>query len=255
MKKLFIFMAAVAMGIGGSAFSYTARDIVGEENYDILKKEGKIQVNRFNDESNTLELLPDTEVSKKVFGGWKELNLTSMTGENLYLLPKNGTSIDDVSVILRAVSRLEGTEYYSNRKKRTEILYKNAYCIKDASDRTKVPDMTEGNADGQVQYCLLDDHSLGKTNYRISYTQTADEVAAEFTNVSSVSYGPVRAVSNGNLVIGAVFIDCGDEYLVYMAEKADFFSLGFLEDKIKKSLLSRLDAIYGCFMKQVGGNK
>ncbi len=253
MKKLFIFMAAVT--IGSYAFSYSAKDIVGEKNYEILKKEGKIQVNRFNDESNTLELVPDTEVSKIVFGGWKNLNLTAMSGENLYLLPKNGTSIEDVSVILRAVSKLEGTEYYSNRRKRTEILYKNAYCIKDASDRTKVPDMTEGNADGQVQYCMLDDHSLGKTNYRISYAQREKEVAAEFTNVSPVSYGPIKAVSSGNLVIGAVFIDCGDEYLVYMAQKADFFSLGFLEEKIKKSLLSRLDAIYGCFMNQVGGEK
>lgn len=253
MKKLFIFMAAVT--IGSYAFSYSAKDIVGEKNYEILKKEGKIQVNRFNDESNTLELVPDTEVSKIVFGGWKNLNLTAMSGENLYLLPKNGTSIEDVSVILRTVSKLEGTEYYSNRRKRTEILYKNAYCIKDASDRTKVPDMTEGNADGQVQYCMLDDHSLGKTNYRISYAQREKEVAAEFTNVSPVSYGPIKAVSSGNLVIGAVFIDCGDEYLVYMAQKADFFSLGFLEEKIKKSLLSRLDAIYGCFMKQVGGEK
>lgn len=253
MKKLFMIIAAVTIGSYG--FSYSAREIVGEKNYKILHNEGKIQVNKFNDESNTLELVPDTEVSNKIFGNWKNLNLTAMTGENLYLLSKNGTSIDDVSVILRAVSKLEGTEYYSNRRKRTEILYKNAYCIKSESDRTRVPDMTEGNADGQVQYCMLDDHSLGKTNYRISYTQKEHEVAAEFTNVSSVSYGPIKAVSSGNLVIGVVFIDCGDEYLVYMAQKADFFSLGVLEDKIKKSLLSRLDAIYGCFMKQVGDKK
>lgn len=250
MTKLFI--KIVLFLAGTFAFSFSAEEIAGKENYEKLKKDGKIQVNRFNDESKHLELVSDTEVSRKVFGEWENLDLTALTGENLYLLPKNGTSIEDVSVILRSVSRLQGTEYYSNRRKRTEVLYENAYCIKSESDRTKVDDFTEGNADGQVQYCLLDDHSLGKTNYRISYTQTENEVAASFTNVSSVSYGPVRAVAKGNLVIGVVFIDCGDEYLVYMAMKADFFSLGFLEEKIKKSLLSRLDAIYGCFMKQVG---
>lgn len=253
MKKLFIINLLFL--ICNYVFSYSAKDIVGEENYKILKKEGKIQVNKFNDETNKLDLIPDTEVSKKVFGKWENLNLTSLSGENLYLLHKNGTSIEDVSVILRSVSKLEGTEYYSNRKQKKEILYKNAYCIEDASDRTKVMDKTDGNADGLVQYCLLDDNSLGKTNYRISYTQTENEVAAEFTNVSFVSYGLIKAVSKEKLVIGAVFIDCGDEYLVYMAQKANFFSLGFLEERIKKSLLSRLDAIYGCFMKQVGDVK
>ena len=128
MKKLFI-MAAV-LTIGSHAFCYNAREIVGEKNYEILQKEGKIQLNRFNDEDNDLELLPDTEISRKLFEGWKNHNLTSMAGENLYLVPKNGSSIKDVSVILRSVSRLEGTTYYSNRKKRTEVLYKNAYCIK-----------------------------------------------------------------------------------------------------------------------------
>ena len=209
MKKLFI-MAAV-LTIGSHAFCYNAREIVGEKNYEILQKEGKIQLNRFNDEDNDLELLPDTEISRKLFEGWKNHNLTSMAGENLYLVPKNGSSIKDVSVILRSVSRLEGTTYYSNRKKRTEVLYKNAYCIKNADDRTRIPDFTQGNADGQVQYCVLDDNSLGKTNYRISYMQSENEVAAEFTNVTPVSYGPIKAVSEEKLLIGAVFIDCGDD--------------------------------------------
>lgn len=249
MKKLIL--TAVVLTIGSLTFSYSAKEIVGERNYEILKKEGKIQVNRFNDRSNVLELMPETEISKKLFGKWKDRNLSSMAGENLYLLEKNGSSIEDVSVILRSVSKLEGTEYYSNRKKKNEILYRNAYCTKSETDNSKVEDNVQGNADGQIQYCLLDDNSLGKTYYRISYLQTENEVAAEFSNITNVSYGPIKAVSSGNLVIGAVFIDCGDEYLVYMAEKADFFSLGFLEDKIKKSLLSRLDAIYGCFMKQI----
>lgn len=249
MKKLIL--TAVVLTIGSLTFSYSAKEIVGERNYEILKKEGKIQVNRFNDRSNVLELMPETEISKKLFGKWKDRNLSSMAGENLYLLEKNGSSIEDVSVILRSVSKLEGTEYYSNRKKKNEILYRNAYCTKSETDNSKVADNVQGNADGQIQYCLLDDNSLGKTYYRISYLQTENEVAAEFSNITNVSYGPIKAVSSGNLVIGAVFIDCGDEYLVYMAEKADFFSLGFLEDKIKKSLLSRLDAIYGCFMKQI----
>ena len=251
MKKLFI-MAAV-LTIGSHAFCYNAREIVGEKNYEILQKEGKIQLNRFNDEDNDLELLPDTEISRKLFEGWKNHNLTSMAGENIYLVPKNGSSIKDVSVILRSVSRLEGTTYYSNRKKRTEVLYKNAYCIKNADDRTRIPDFTQGNADGQVQYCVLDDNSLGKTNYRISYMQSEYEVAAEFTNVTPVSYGPIKAVSEEKLLIGAVFIDCGDEYIVYMAERANFFNIGFLEGKVKNSLLSRLEAIYGCFVKQIGG--
>lgn len=248
--KTFVFLF-----LSSFCYGYSAREILGDVRYETLKKEGRIQINRFNDKENDLELVPNTEFSQKKFGEWKKLNLTAMAGENLYLLPKNGTSIDDVSVIIRSVSRLEGTEYYSNRRKRTEILYKNAYCIKSEKDETRVEDNITGSADGLVQYCLLDDHSLGSTNYRISYTQKDGIVIAEFTNVSPIKYGPIKAVSEGKLVIGVIFIDCGDEYVVYMAEKADFFSLGFIEDRIKKSLLSRLEAIYGCFMKQIGGEK
>lgn len=251
-KLLFLLMAGI---LSTSVFGYSARELLGDARYELLKKEGKIQLNRFKDESNKLQLVPDTEISKKLFGKWEELNLTSMAGENLYLLPKKGSTIEDVSVIVRSVSSLEGTEYYSNRRQRMEVLYGNAYCIKSAEDETRVADFTAGNADGQIQYCMLDDNSLGRTNYRISYMQSENEIAAEFTNVSPVSYGPIKAVSSGNLVIGVVFIDCGDEYLVYMSEKANFFNIGFLENKINKSLLSRLEAIYGCFMKQVGVKK
>lgn len=254
MKKLVaLVFAAAACTLG---FSYSAREILGDETYERLKVEGVIQTNRFKPESVEFKLVPKTEVAEKNFGEWtKGTELPAMIGENLYLLPKKGSSIGEVSVILRAISNLEGSTYYSNRRKKWEVLYKEAYCIKGPEDSEKVPDYTKGSADGQVQFCMLNDNSLGKTNYQISYLQSENEIAADFMNTTSVSIGPVKAVSPEKLKIGVVFIDCGEEYVVYMALKAKFFNLGVLEDRMMKSLGARLDAIYNCFMKQIEGDQ
>ena len=80
---VFLFLSSLCYG-------YSAREILGDVRYETLKKEGRIQINRFNDKENDLELVPNTEFSKKKFGEWKKLNLTAMAGENLYLLPKYG---------------------------------------------------------------------------------------------------------------------------------------------------------------------
>ena len=48
-----------------------------------------------------------------------------------------------------------------------ETLYKEAYTIKGPKDRTKVADDTAGSADGKVLYCMQNDNSFGKTNYRM----------------------------------------------------------------------------------------
>ena len=125
-----------------------------------------------------------------------------------------------------------------------EVLYKEAYCIKGPKDRTRVPDDLSGSADGKVLYCLQNDNSFGKINYKIEYHQNNQELSAIFSNTTGLFVGPVKGISEDNLKISVVTVDCDSEMMVYLLVKANFPSVGFLEDTMKQSLSTRLDALY-----------
>lgn len=234
--------------------AYTASEILGEKNFEILRTEGKIQSNRFKGTDKNLFLLPKTVLAEKIGEAWNDSQkVPVLAGENVYLLPKSGIDIQKASAILRSVSKMEGMEYYSNGEKRFTVLYKDAYCIAGPDDVTRVPDKTEGSADGLVQYCLLNDNSLGKTNYEVSYSQTENEVSMSLVNITPVSYGPIKAVKPGNLHINLVLTACDDYNVVYMNIKANFLLISVIEKRMQKSLLARLTAIYDWFSKEISG--
>ena len=140
-------------------------------------------------------------------------------------------------------------QYYSSDKK-IETLYKEAYCIAGPKDRTKVPDDTAGSADGKIMYSMQDDNSFGKTNYRLEYHQTAQEVSAGFSNTTGLYVGPIKGINDDNLRISMVIIDCGQDFMVYMLVQAKFPALKILENSMNESFSSRLNAIYNWFIKQ-----
>lgn len=257
MKKRTVKAASLlAAGFFSACFSsaYTAREILGEKNFEILREQGKIQENRFKGTDASLFLLPRTPLAEKIGEAWNSSEKApTLAGENLYLIPKDGIDIQKASVILRSVSKMEGMEYYSNGEKRFTVLYKDAYCIASPEDNTEVPDKTEGSADGLVQYCLLNDNSLGKTNYKVSYSQTENEVSMSLVNITPVSYGPIKAVKPGNLHINLVLTVCDDYAVVYMNIKANFLLLSVIEKRMQRSFLARLTAIYDWFSKEISG--
>ena len=159
--------------------AYSAEEILGKENFELLNQNGKIQSNEFKPKEAKFSLLPDTELSNKIAEelASNEGEMPSLIGENIYLIPKENIDLNEASVILRSVSKMEGMQYYSNGEKNWTTLYHDAYCIAGPQDRTRVDDKTEGSANGLVQYCLLNDNSLGKTNYEVSYFQTENEIS------------------------------------------------------------------------------
>lgn len=233
--------------------AYSAEEILGKENFELLNQNGKIQSNEFKPKEAKFSLLPDTELSNKIAEelASNEGELPSLIGENIYLIPKENIDLNEASVILRSVSKMEGMQYYSNGEKNWTTLYHDAYCIAGPQDRTRVDDKTEGSANGLVQYCLLNDNSLGKTHYEVSYFQTENEISMKLVNTTPVYYKFIKAVKPENVHINLVMTICDDYVVVYMNVKANFFSLGVLEKRMQKSLLNRLDAIYTWFSKQI----
>ncbi len=249
MKKVLTVLFVLSFVIS-SSFAYNLEEILPENVCAELLKKGKIQNNKFKDKDTSLVLAPKTALTDKMVEMCSISTNPTLIGENLYLVEKNDFTIKKSSRVMRSISKMTSMEYYSYGDKKWEPLYKDAYCIAGPNDRTRVDDDVEGSADGKVVYCLLNDNSLGKTNYKLTYFENENELAVDFVNTTAMRYGPIRAVKTGNLHINVVVIDCNDKLLVYMMVKSKFLGLDALENRMNNSLMARLDAIYKWFLKQ-----
>lgn len=262
MKKIkltVISLIFVSVFISSRLYSVSPEKILDQKVYSNLLDKGKIERTFYNEKNVDLSLNPKTDLAKKAITSWPvEKDEPVYIAEELFMFDKKDLStgdiskvtIDEASKIIRSVSKMEGMKYYSHTDKKTEVLYKDCYCIKGADDRTKVPDDLTGNANGKIMYCLQNDNSFGKTNYRLEYHQTENEVSATFINTTPIYMGIVKAIDSDNLRINVVITDCEDKMLVYMLVQAKFPALAVFEKTMNESFGSRLDAIYKWFVQQ-----
>jgi hypothetical protein len=241
------------------AESFSVDNIVDKSILTELKEKGKIEKTYFNKKNSKLTLTPKTPLAEKNVKIWPgEKGAPVYVAEELYLLDKkslgsgdsNKTTIDFASKVIRSVSKMEGMKYYSHTDKKIETLYTECYCIKGPKDRTRIADDTNGSAEGKIMYCLQNDNSFGKTNYRLEYHQTENETSACFMNTTPIYMGIVKGIDTDDMRIGVVITDCGDTMLVYMLVQAKMPALSLFEKTMNDSFGSRLDAIYKWFILQ-----
>ena len=266
MKEKVRFAAGVLLLLLASVpvHAFNVQDILSPEEYGQLLREGKIERMSFLEEGAGLRLAPHTPLSRKALGFWpKDLERPNFFAEEIYLAKKSDFPRPDLATIgyagkiLRSFSTLQGIQYYSHRRGRMCTLYEEAYTVVPETDPvtgrvTKVgelrgPDNTAGSADGQTRYAMMDDNSLGRTVYKVSYEERADEIWANFVNESSLKLGPVKAFAPGKLRMNFVVVDCGEYIVAYLTTEAAVPPLGILEKKIKESFSTRLAAVYGWF--------
>ncbi|MFA6937731.1 MAG: DUF6675 family protein [Treponema sp.] len=258
-KLMTVSLLFVSIFISSELYSYSPEKILDQEKYSNLIEKGKLERTFYNKKNVSLILYPATQLAYKAVKSWPaEKDEPIYVAEELFMLNKKdlGTgdvskvTINEASKIIRSVSKMEGMEYYSHSDKKTEVLYKDCYCIKGPNDRTRVPDDLYGSADGKIMYCFQNDNSFGKINYRLEYHQTDNEVSATFINTTPIYMGFVKAIDSDNLRINVVITDCEDKMLVYMLVQADLPALAIFENTMNESFGSRLDAIYKWFVQQ-----
>lgn len=251
-KQRICFLAVLCLAGGAFVLPYPAEDILGGETFEELRATGRLRLTAFRPDDSRLTLLPASELSAKISDFWSSpADRPTLAGENLYLLPRGDLNIDGLSVLLRSVSLMEGMQYYSASRGERTTLYTEAYCIAGPTDRTRVPDNTQGSADGVVQYCLMNDSTLGKTNYRATYFQSANELLMNLTNTTPVYFGPFAGIKAGDMQTNVLLTICDDAVVVYMNVRANFLGLGLIENTATRSLLARLDAIYDWFLEKI----
>lgn len=217
--------------------------------------EKNVEQNVFlNKQEVVLTLTPDTELAGAAVKKWTSSEKPRLTSEKLFKINKaeidGGITIEKVSAIIRSISTMKGTKYYSNRHKKIETLYHDAYLIDSPKTKKKIADQTEGSADGLTLYCMQDDNSFGKCYYRLDYSQRENEVSVCFDNFESLKFGPITAAKPHNVKINLVVTETEDELLVYLLCQAYYPRISILEEKMIDSFNARVDSIYDWFTKQ-----
>lgn len=264
-KRLFAVLFALFATMSIFSESYKKEDIVPSSLLKELEGKEFIRRSHYKESAVKFELAPKTPLAEFATKQWTLDEEPAFVVESLYVIKKErlaansrlkGRAGDDISInaasrICRSVSKMEGMKYYSYTSKKQKTLYKSMYMIKSPTDITKVADPVGfENADGLTAYCLMDDCSFGRCNYRLNYKQNEKEVFTSFTNVQWISYAFLSAVAPENLKISLVIIDCGDEFLIYMPLQAKFPALGVFEKHMNQSFTSRVEAICGWFIMQ-----
>ena len=263
LKKVSLTLFAGAV-LAGTCFAEntTLKEKVSSKYYDELIKDG--YVSRYRDNgSMELLLLPESIYSSKIKGSMipKDPKNYPYTFEGLYILnkkdllskgtsKKNTVTIDDVAKVVRSISKMQGMEYYSTTKKKNCVLYKKAYMIAGANNKSKIADQNTGNADGQVSYCLQDDNSFGVNTYKLSYFQKEDTLLCNFSILDKMGIGPFNAIYPGKMIINILVIDCGDDLLLYLNTDLDSVKFPVIKGQITDSMSSRMDAVYKWFTTQ-----
>lgn len=246
-----------------SSFAFAGvEDYVGEERANLLRKNGSIDLIHPSGE-NKLSMIPDCIYTEKINDGLMEKDAKGVpfTAEFLYLIPKSklleGSSKEsinnnDISVLFRSITRMEGMRYHFSEKKGGEVLYKSAYTIASLNSDQRIPDQIEGSADGKVLYCYQHDHTFKDTKYILHYYQGENILYATFDNTIPMTFLGVKAVMDGKLRLSVLSIDCGDELLLYLSTDVDAKSVPLfnVRRQIQDSMTERIDAIYRWFIVQ-----
>ena len=260
--SLVLFASAAFAGTCFAGENAKAKELVGAKYYDALVKNGIVSEYR-DDGSTGFRLLPESVYSSKINGSMisKDPKNYPYTYEGLYLLSnkellakgssgKSSITIDDVSKVVRSISKMQGMTYFSSTKNKECVLYEKTYMIAGPNDKTKIADQNTGNADGQVSYCLQDDNSFGVNTYKLSYFQKDDTLLCNFSILDKMGIGPFKAIYPGKMIINILVIDCGDDLLLYLNTDLDSVKFPGIKGQITDSMSSRMDAVYKWFTTQ-----
>lgn len=238
-------------------------DILNSEYISELRENNKISRFFTEKDNSDLQLYPNLELSKIATKKWKSSRQDSpnFTIESVYRLEKSkedkeftGENLEKIlfedakiKKILRSVSKMEGIEYYSNSRKRTEVLYSKAYTVNNPTERKKIDD--NFNYSENPIYVLLDDNSFGEYLSVINNDSKNFENCFEYVNIDNINYGIIKAVEPYNMQVFLDVINCEDEIIVYVYIQSKMDVPAIFKNKIYDSFVARTDALFEWFKK------
>jgi hypothetical protein len=219
-------------------------DILGAQTASELQKDHRLFRMLYKEDNYKLLYYPKTELGKQALSAWKQENPPAFVGELLYLIDKRtlNNDIDRASLVMRAISTMEGIKYYSNTRRKIETLYPFCYMIDDPVKKNRIPDVL-GVVENKQYYFYQKDNSLGTCVYAINFAQTDTELSILATNLDSLKVFFITGVKERNLQIYISISDTGSDFLMYVLVQSIIPPITIIENIMTKSFSSRADAL------------
>lgn len=214
------------------------------------------------DQPLTFRYLPETSVSRRVRRSFDHVS-PNVVNEVLYLLPRprqsteGRTFSDDQELLLylyntfRAVSKLSGVMYESNRTGGPRVLFDNVHRIETLRRRDPLPDPVVTRIPREDRFLLqLDDSNFGTSYFEATYYGGSDAVSMGMTNARSLTYiFPVIGAERVRFQLVAIPLE--DHLLLYGAVALE--AGGFLRRVVHlpSSFRRRIEALADWFIGEV----
>lgn len=230
-------------------------DVVNSKYLNELQ-EKKVVSSVHSNEGDDYVLLPNCEYTKLC----NDRKISKTKGsfpfvlEYLFLIDKNEVlsknnslrkdiTINDISELMRSVSKMEGMKYYSHTNKKYKVLYKKAYMIDNLKDRNKISDRNTGSTKNEIYYLIQDDASFGETAYSEVINESENAIYSYLSNEDILGLAFMKAINPKNLGVSIIAIDCGNEILLYMNMDANCKKYPNIENIMTDSLRARIEAL------------
>ena len=163
------------------------------------------------------------------------------------------TSIEKTINVFTGISKMKGMEYYSERKKKNQILYEDFYVVDAYETQKRIPDPRVNSLENLHILVSQKDTTFGSYIMNVDYFQKGSELAMYMKNLDPLKYLLINAIQVDNLHLYLYTKDLDEHILIYILVQASYLDISLLNQTVEKSLLNRIDAIYNWFKIQYGG--
>lgn len=268
MKKSILFLFILSFWFVGEINAELKKEgfrfLLDDETYaELIKNESLVSIS-YRKKEKLKSLAPKATIIDEAKKKWHESHdidpLIFVEGLFLYTKPKNEKNfishtdeIAKTASILTAFSKMKGMEYYSERKKRKEILYEDCFVIESYENQVKVPDPKAATLENLHLLARQTDTTFGSYVMDVAYVQKDAEIAMYMKNLDPLKYLLFKAIQEDNLHLFLYTHTFEEHILVYFLVQATYLDIALLNKTIEKSLLNRIDAIYEWFKIQYEG--
>lgn len=173
--------------------------------------------------------------------------------EALFFLPrdisKSSYTVLDIYNTLRAISRLEGLEYYSVTRGKYRVLFEYSRIISDANSLNAIADKSFAELPPGPEQLLVrqKDASFGDNIYKLSMKSGDTYVSQEFANLADIKLGFIKVAESANakLRLNAILVQEGIVFHIVSSTK--ILKFPGIRGKLEASFENRAKALFSWF--------
>ncbi|CEM60453.1 hypothetical protein DWQ65_07335 [Treponema phagedenis] len=251
---LFLFVMAAAFSDAALPFDDNIKGklekILPSPAVNALLENGELRYSAYRQKDMRATLQPMTKAAEKAARFW-EGSSPAFILESLYLYKKNEPieNHESITSVLRALSKLEGLEYYSASRKKMRTLYEKSYVVDNPEDKNRIADPVDNPEKNISVFALQKDLTFGEYIYQYHFFEEEDGTGFCSENIDTLKYSIFKVIKPKQLKAAIAVHNLGDYLLVYCVTRADFLRLAGIAKKLENSLANRSDALFAWFIK------